>query len=159
MKIAVFSDSHNETNELRWLAEEMIKEHGHFEGFIHCGDGIRDFEAVQNYLIQINGPAEFWQVAGNCDYAPQLLDWRILELEGVRILVTHGHRFDVKSDLSEVDTFAEKNDCSLVLYGHTHKPNWEMRSCLMVNPGVAKIGRAAMVTLHDGQYDAKLLEY
>ena len=159
MKIAVFSDSHGDTDELRWLAEEIVKEHGPINGFIHCGDGIHDFEHIQNYLIKINGPAEFWEVAGNCDFAPHLPDWKIVELEGIRVFLTHGHRFHVKSDLSEIDQFAVDKDCSLILYGHTHVANWEMRSCLLVNPGTAKKGRAALITINAGHFDAQLLEY
>ena len=159
MKIAVFSDSHGDHDELRWLAEEIIKEHGPLDGFIHCGDGINDLEHIQEYLIKINGPAEFWQVAGNCDYAPHIATWQIIELEGIKVFVSHGHRFHVKSDLNEIDQFAADRNCSLILYGHTHIANWEMRSCLLVNPCTTQKGRAALITLADGHFDAQLLEY
>lgn len=158
-KIIVFSDSHGEMNDFRWLAEQIIREYGPLDGFIHCGDGARDFEQLRNWLLKDNPQAELWQVSGNCDFAPSLPNWTVIEQENVRILITHGHRFHVKSDLNLLDQFAEKQGCVLTLYGHTHIANWEMRSTLLVNPGSVRQGRAALLTLNDGQFDAKLLEY
>lgn len=159
LRIAVFSDSHGEVNDFRWLADQMIKEYGPLDGFIHCGDGARDFEQIKKFLLKTNYNAQFWQVSGNCDFSPSLPDWNVIELENVRILITHGHRFHVKSELQLLDQFASEKGCAMALYGHTHIANWEMRSVLLVNPGSVRQGRAALITLSDGKYDARLLEY
>ena len=159
MKILVISDSHGETEDLRWLLEQIYNEYGPMDAFIHCGDGAADLERLRSWILKRNTGASFYFVRGNCDFGAELPVSLQLELEGVKIFVAHGHTYYVKTTLSELDSVSRNEHCSLTLYGHTHIPNWEMRSTLMVNPGSARNGRAALITVQHGQSDAKLLEY
>ena len=118
-----------------------------------------DLERLRSWILKRNAGAQFWTVQGNCDYGADLPVSLKLDLEGVRIFVAHGHTYYVKTTLAELDAASRNERCSLTLYGHTHIPNWEMRSTLMVNPGSATNGRAALITVQHGQSDAKLLEY
>ena len=69
----------------------------------------------------------FYGVAGNCDYLP-LPEETVVETEGLKILLTHGHRYGVKSDLLSLSL--------RVFYGHTHIPEVTERSGVtLVNPG------------------------
>ena len=159
MRILAVSDSHGETEELRWLFDEIRREYGAMDIFIHCGDGSTDLRRIQPYLLKNNPGAVMYTVSGNCDLGNDLPSDLILEFDGTRIFVTHGHRYGVKTSLDDLDRKASSERCSLALYGHTHIANWEMKSVLLVNPGSAIKGRAAMISLENGNVNASLLEY
>lgn len=77
----------------------------------------------------------FYGVAGNCDFLP-LPEETVIETEGLKILLTHGHRYGVKSDLLSLSLRAEELGCRLVFYGHTHIPEvTEHGAVTLVNPG------------------------
>lgn len=159
MKILVISDSHGEINDLKWLLEQVYNDYGPMDALIHCGDGINDVEMIRGSIGKQNPGILIYTVAGNCDFRTDAPLSQIIETEGVTIYVTHGHLYGVKTDLSELDRVSASKNCSLTLYGHTHIPNWEMKRTLTVNPGSARDGRAALVTVGNGTYSAKLLEY
>lgn len=159
MKILVISDSHGETEDLRWLLEQIHNEYGPMDAFIHCGDGAADLERLRSWIMKKNAGASFYFVCGNCDFGADLPVSLKLDLEGVRIFVAHGHTYYVKTTLAELDAASRAEHCSVTLYGHTHIPNWEMRGTLMVNPGSVRNGRAALINIANGQAEAKLLEY
>ena len=159
MKILVVSDSHGETEDLRWVLERVCQDYGPMNAFIHCGDGGADLLRLRNSLLKQNPNASFHTVAGNCDLREDIPTALKLTFDGVNIFVAHGHTFYVKSGLAEIDQASASEHCVLTLYGHTHVPNWEMRKTLNVNPGAAYKGRAALITVENGTVKADLLEY
>lgn len=82
------------------------------------GDGLRDVDE------SMADGAELYSVQGNCDWlcAHLALTERICELDGFRILATHGHAYNVKSGLGALISRAAKADADVVLFGHTHQP-------------------------------------
>lgn len=77
----------------------------------------------------------FFAVKGNCDYLP-LPEETVTEVEGVKILLTHGHSYGVKTDLLSLALRAEELGCRLVYFGHTHVAEiTEHGSVTLVNPG------------------------
>ena len=83
MKIIVFSDSHGK---LDWMIAALEMERPDHIFFL--GDHERDgWDLSRLYpMIPLNA------VKGNCDFGPGLEDW-VVELEGVRFLLTHGHLY------------------------------------------------------------------
>ncbi len=74
-------------------------------------------------------------VKGNCDDCPFPRE-EIVDVEGVKILATHGDLYGVKRDLLPLTLRANELGCDMVLYGHTHCTNIEEFDGLMlINPG------------------------
>lgn len=122
MELLVFSDSHGN---IRPLTEALRRQVRPPDAVIFLGDGLRDV------LGLTFSESAFYAVAGNCDgYLPAFLDGEesevsLLSLEGHRILLTHGHRFWVKSGMGELLRYAAERRADIVLYGHTHQPHAE----------------------------------
>lgn len=110
MKILVTSDSHGNTSALN---RAILKEKP--DCIIHLGDGFDDVPEVLAIPC--------YQVSGNCDpISCNLSLTRVIELEGVRILMTHGHKYNVKNTLSPIYLAALEEGANLALFGHTHMP-------------------------------------
>ena len=89
MKLTVLSDCHgNLENAILILTESEA------DCYLFCGDGIRDAESAADLLDK-----RLIAVLGNCDRGETGETERLLELDGVRILLTHGHGYSVKSSL------------------------------------------------------------
>ncbi len=124
MNVYVLSDTHNS-----FFFSDFLRIATSADMIIHCGDGKRDAEMLKNY---VSCPVYF--VAGNCDISGKSEE--LVEAEGHRIFVTHGHRYDVKYSLSSLETAAEKNGADIVLYGHTHIPQADLvNGRWYINPG------------------------
>lgn len=143
MKLTVFSDSHgNLENAIRILTESEA------DLYLFCGDGIRDAESAADLLDK-----RLIGVLGNCDRTETGETERLLEQAGVRILLTHGHGYSVKTSLLPLRRRALELEAQLVLYGHTHQPALsEEDGILFCNPG-SSLGdrRYAEIELEDGK--------
>ena len=99
-------------------------------------------------------------VRGNCDRpgSPERLR---LTLEGVTILMVHGHGQGVKEDLERLWLTALESGASLALFGHTHRPLHTRKGTVeLLNPG--SVGRGyppsyALLRLENGAFEAELL--
>lgn len=80
--------------------------------FFYLGDGVRT-------VLPFDGRDNFFAVRGNND--PALYpDEQLVETEGIKILLTHGHNFSVRSGLIKLKLRAEELGASVVFFGHTH---------------------------------------
>ncbi len=132
LKILVFSDSHGLLGYLYDAIEAEMP-----DVVLHLGDHLRDAEAIEAAFDR----PEFYMVAGNCDYDAAGQTERLLELDGVRIFMTHGHRYGVKMRLDSLCARAESLGAQLALFGHTHQPLLEQRGGLwLLNPGAGGYG-------------------
>ncbi len=153
MKLLIFSDSHGSTDPMFRVTEQIRPDR-----ILHLGDGFHDAQALQARFPEI--PLE--QVPGNCDYQPTEPAERLLELDGVRILMCHGHTYGVKQSLLSLHYAAQEKGAGLALFGHTHRPFCDLSgSCWLVNPG--SIGNRlhpayAVIELRAGQVFPSLLE-
>ncbi len=125
--ILVVSDSHgNAANLLR--AVELA----HPDMVFHLGDGWRDAEELARRYPSL--PLE--RVPGNCDCRFGETAERIVEVEGKRILLCHGHTLGVKTDLAMLVRAALERGVDAALFGHTHKPLVDIRNGVtLLNPG------------------------
>lgn len=127
MKIAVFSDSHKNTQNMLTAIAGFAP-----DCIIHLGDVSPDADFVAAQFPRIT----MYNVRGNCDFFSDAPDSRLIELGGVRIFMAHGHRHGVKSSL---DSFLNSVCCSgsaLGLFGHTHRAVCRsFGSVQLFNPG------------------------
>ena len=116
MTILILSDTHGNTEGLK----HVLSLHRDSDAIIHLGDGCQDFKGIDL------GGIPLYRVRGNCDEFYNnfgtLKDEEVIELGGMRILMTHGHRLDVKSGLKKAASYAVSKDVDILLYGHTHVP-------------------------------------
>ena len=154
MKIAVFSDTHRSIDgaiaAIRQYRPDLI---------IHLGDHYRDAQSIHMEFPYI--PMEC--VPGNCDYAPEEDEVKCIEPMGVRIMLTHGHTYRVKYETMPLLNAAFFQGAQIVLYGHTHTPQYTLVQGLhVVNPGSAGQGRHptwAKIELQDGKVkDIRLMD-
>ncbi len=117
MKILVFSDSHSHPKYI----EQAIEIHGGVCDFvIFLGDGIRDIEYIKAKYPHL----AFFVVKGNCDVfsTSDYSNYSVLDLDGIRVLITHGHLFGVKGGYERIARSACDLGASAVFFGHTHQP-------------------------------------
>lgn len=128
MKILVFSDSHGR---LGLMMDAMEQERPRRVFFL--GDNYRDGQALADAYPDI--PMDI--VAGNCDFCVGP-DELLVEVEGVRFLLVHGHRHSAKSGMDRLVDAGERKGAAVVCFGHTHDAlNMPMRGVWLFNPGTA----------------------
>ena len=75
-------------------------------------------------------------VPGNCDWGSFDQPERLLEYEGVRVLMMHGHNRNVKSSPLAAQYAAREWGADVLLFGHTHRPLVDYDGTLYtMNPG------------------------
>ena len=134
------------------------------ERLIHCGDWTEPF--VVDLLAAI-APVD--GVAGNNDppeLAARFGDAPVIEVDGTRIGITHGHIGPTHISTPERArlTFAKQPDLAAICFGHSHMPSVTRTAggTLLVNPGSPTDKRRqasyswALLTIEDGRVDAEL---
>ncbi len=129
-KLLIVSDTHGNKKELEKLLP-LIAENDYF---IHLGDGAWDVRALSKEY-----PDKIYSCVGNCDLFIPYADEGTIDVEGVRIFYTHGHKYGVKDSLDALAYKAREKDCDIALYGHTHIPLIsEIGGVTLINPGTLK---------------------
>lgn len=129
MKILVISDTHGYIDK----AVKVIKENNNISMIIHLGDYFRDAQKIAYEFPHIQ--VEY--VHGNCDLMPgNVLAEKLLELEGKKVFITHGHRYSVKWNYEKILKRAQELEADLLLFGHTHIAEiFNNGKCFFLNPG------------------------
>lgn len=144
----VFSDVHGDVASLLKL-KSLADKH---DGVLFAGDGL---SGLKNFTEK-----ELYAVGGNCDFGgpPEI----VTTLDGVRILLTHGHRYGVKTSLLSLSLRARELNCPIAIFGHTHEPFCAYENGVMLlNPG-ASSGYGAktygVLYVKDGKPDANIFK-
>lgn len=133
MRIAVVSDTHGNYKEFL----EALVDHEDFDMLFHLGDYVEDGEKLKKIL---SIPTII--VKGNGDYWSNYKDDEIVEIGGKKILLTHGHKYNVRFNYSNLYYRGLELNAELVLFGHTHVPlNIEENNLIIMNPGSASSPR------------------
>lgn len=124
MIIGLISDTHG------LMRPEALRAFEGVDLILHAGDVGRS--AV---LDALRGIAPVHAVAGNVDVPghglPLVVD---LELEGVRVHVSHGH----ETGSPTPERLVSRYDADVIVYGHTHRALMRRTgTALVVNPGAA----------------------
>ncbi len=152
-RLLVVSDSHTYLPGLERILDASVKKYGPPDAVLHCGDGARDLVRLEGKIRAVNPDALLFAVRGNCDGdgCADIPFERVVEMEGARIFMTHGHRLAVKSTIWVLDDAAREQNCAIALFGHTHVPFMQMGSVLMLNPGCAHMGQYLSMEVRDGK--------
>ncbi|BEU87712.1 metallophosphoesterase [Selenomonas sp. TAMA-11512] len=132
MKIGIMSDSHNN----RYAVEWAVARAGDVDLWLHAGDCVPD----ATYLGLLSS-VTVENVAGNTDWPDgKTPDDLVVEAEGHRIFLTHGHIYGVRSTLEMLVDAAEREGADIAVYGHTHVVLQELiqgsgGEVLVINPG------------------------
>lgn len=137
-RILILSDTHGDIR----AAIDCWEHSGHLDGIIHLGDKVKDADD----LALISG-LPLIKVRGNCDLwdsdAPETADFSVYQ---INIHCTHGHLSGVKAGYSELQSYASKIDCDILLFGHTHMQDYFWAGkMLCVNPGSISRPRGNLV--------------
>ena len=123
--------------------------HGCFERFyeicllekpdiiLFSGDGAKDAMEMEFLFPGI----KFYIVKGNCDYYEYTVEDEVLiELEGLKVFLTHGHVYGVNRNYSELIKKSFTKDLDIPVIGHTHIPDRinvsiKEKEMVLFNPG------------------------
>ena len=150
MFFLVCSDSHGRYERLI----EVARRHPDIGDMIFLGDGLSDLAPLREAFPRLRIRA----VRGNCDGFSLLSHATPTEdrfkLFGHSVLLLHGDRFAVKYGTADMEEYAVRNECDLLLYGHTHIPEERYvsgKGLHILNPG--SIGRSSDGRIRYGLVD------
>ena len=134
MKIGVISDTHGYIDGCL----EKLKQIDNLNIVIHLGDYVRDALKIENELGK-----KVIYVKGNCDFSENNVEEdKLIEIEGKKIFITHGHLYSVKSDINRIFYRGKELDADMILFGHSHASMIiESENILILNPGSPTIPR------------------
>ncbi|MFZ5814280.1 MAG: YfcE family phosphodiesterase [Bacillota bacterium] len=130
LRIAVVSDSHGNFRNVGRMRTEC----GRLDWMLHAGDHLRDAARIAVNLGV--DPSRVRAVVGNCDYPTTQPEELLLELEGVKLYMTHGHKHGVKSNLQRIHLRAQEVGARVAIFGHSHLATLaDVGGVLLFNPG------------------------
>lgn len=123
-KALILSDNHGKEKELATI----INNHQDVHLKIHCGDS--ELSAHSAYL------KDFVAVRGNCDFDDRFPLEEVIDLHGIRFLISHGHLYNIKSSLLQLQYRALEVEANIVCFGHSHIAYFDKHhNQTFVNPG------------------------
>lgn len=144
MRILILSDSHGDVESMARAVERTKPDQ-----IVHLGDCWRDGEELKKRfpllpVAQVLGNCDVWsfssppvQSGGDVWYLRQRQTEQLtLTLDGHRVFLCHGHRYQVKNSLLSLSYAAREAGAELCLFGHTHVQHMETIDGLtLLNPG------------------------
>lgn len=127
-RIGIISDTHGNNDAIG----RCVAEAGAVDAWCHLGD----FSADAAEIERLSGKPVY-SVRGNTDRKSASPDELVVTFEGVKLLLMHGHKYDVNADeAASACRHAEELECNVLCYGHTHVPEISNAGDLLVlNPG------------------------
>ena len=133
MKVIVASDTHGYFLDL----SNYILENDDIDLLIHAGDGVDDVRTIH---MESNIP--YYVVRGNNDYDFDIPYEEVIELNGIKIFLTHGHNYHVNLGYDEILSKAKSLDADIAIFGHTHHYyNEDHEDIRLLNPGSVSLAR------------------
>ncbi len=142
-RIFVVSDTHRLN---AGMITALFREAGNFDCVIHLGDIEGEERRIRQEIERLNPLSAFLLVRGNCDDDPAVPFFRTVEFEGVKLFLTHGHRYINKVPGGPFDALASAaygEGCRAALFGHIHRPVFETawNGVALLNPGSISLPR------------------
>ncbi len=111
--IIVISDTHGRLpdNEILWEAFDNCNY------IFHLGDGAREIDK-----LKATYPNKLRYVYGNADGRNDIQEC-VVEIEGVKFFLTHGHNYKVKSSDLDLHMKGLQIGADCCLHGHAHSPS------------------------------------
>ncbi len=148
--IIVISDTHGRLpdNEILWEAFDNA------DFIFHLGDGAKEIEKLKAAY-----PDKVRFVYGNWDGITNQCE-EVVEIEGVKFFLTHGHNYKVKSSDLNLQMKCLELGVDCCLYGHVHRPQiTEYGNLKLINPGSLTYSKTyCYMTVLNGKVLAKTVE-
>ena len=148
--IIVVSDTHGRLpdNEILWEAFDNA------DYIFHLGDGAKEIEKLKAAY-----PGKVHFVYGNWDGITSHCE-EVVEVEGVKFFLTHGHNYKVKSSDLNLQMKGLELGADCCLYGHVHRPQiTEYGKLKLINPGSLTHSKTyCYMTVVNGKVLAKIVE-
>ncbi len=137
MKLLIFSDSHRYTAYM----VEAIEAHQP-DAVLHLGDVMGDARELTH--IYPNLPIV--SVPGNCDGWTDTPAIQLIQYQGKKILLSHGHLWHVKQGYDVALHAGRQAEADLLLFGHTHIPYCQQHGAMWVmNPGASPMNYGVVI--------------
>ena len=119
--------------------EKVLEKESPIDAMVHLGD----VEGSEDY-IRILTDAPVYMVAGNNDFYTDLPGQAVIDLDGYRAFITHGHGYHVSYSPNRLVAEALHRNAQIAMYGHTHVPHLEqVEGVIVLNPGSLSYPRQA----------------
>lgn len=142
MRMIVTSDSHGKSGALFEIIEKHIDDASLFVNLGDCNSG-RDLENAEIYF---GDKLNLVCVSGNCDFAGNAPQERVIRFAGKKVILCHGHTYNVKFGLYDYISRAQREGADIALYGHTHTPCVNYTDGIyFFNPGAVRDGEYGIV--------------
>lgn len=124
MKLLITGDIHGRSD----ILDKVLTIEKDYDMHLCTGDLGLDLKTLEvNHIIAVKG---------NNDYYHDLPTERLIEHQGQRILLTHGHLQNVKYGLTELIEMAKEFDATICIFGHTHEAFYKkIGRTMFINPG------------------------
>jgi putative phosphoesterase len=153
MKLVVFSDVHGNAP----VIDRIIAWNQDADYYLSLGDTELDVD----YLMH----RDIVMIKGNYRQDAGFVFERDLVVEDVKILLTHGHLYNVHRGLKKLFKHASSHDYQLVLYGHTHIiDQTKIGTVQFLNPGSCSQPRNTLpptymvITIHQSDIKWKIYD-
>ncbi len=124
MQLLIFSDVHRNKQRL----EAILEEHKAVEYKISLGDS----EMKSSFLERHDIVA----IKGNFPFDSGFTYEHVLPLEGLKILLVHGHKYRVQGGLEKLYFRMQEVEADIAFYGHTHVASLDrVDGKILINPG------------------------
>lgn len=150
MKVLVFSDLHGATNAMT----DMLEKESDCPLVVFLGDGASDVKYIEDKYPG----RKFIIVKGNNDLHVSAHTEAYKYINGVTIMMCHGHLHDVRFSLRNLLIKAHSVRANVALYGHTHRQNMyndPLTGVCAINPGALCENRYCVMTFENGQFDVE----
>jgi len=135
LRIGVLGDSHGSHENI----DEAMRHLKDVDYILHTGDHHTDID----YIIKSYGK-KVLGVRGNCDWSGATEV--VKSFAGIRILLYHGHQYNVKYSLNNIYYKGQEESADIVIFGHTHIPLYIVENNMIIfNPGSVSIPRGSSV--------------
>lgn len=154
-KILITSDTHGSYD----VISNYILDHKDIDLLIHAGDGVED---VINISYETN--IDYFVVKGNNDYFSNESYDKYIEIDQIKIFLTHGHNYNVYQGIDKIIKIAKENKCDLAIHGHTHIFNQkEIDNITVLNPGSVSLPRDnnpgfMIMNISNGKFDLERIQ-
>lgn len=128
MRILVFSDTHRNIDNCLKLCNNLLG----VDLIIHLGDMKADADEIERKTgIKVE------TILGNNEFILGKTE-KVLEFDGIKIFITHGHKYGVKTDKTRIAEKVKATGAYIGLFGHTHIPfDDTVDGIRLLNPGSA----------------------
>ncbi len=128
-KVVVMSDNHGYDEAIRKVKE--LEPDADY--YIHCGDSCTSNPFVLDDMICVKG---------NNDYYLDLPRYAKIQIEDLKVLITHGQYYGYFNREKQMRQDLKEQGCDVLFSGHTHVPSFlEKHHHYYLNPGSLTLPR------------------